>query len=376
MKILRTIALAGASALALSLIACSPPPTSTNTTGNVSDKAASAAAVAQEAFDEISALSGAEREATLIEKAQKEGTLALYTSNVSISDVTAAFKKKYGINVDTYLGTSESVLQRVSQEHQADYFGADVVEGNGTALNLLNDEGLFAEYKSAARDALPPVAQADGWTASRFAVFATAWNTNLIKPADEPKSFEDLADPRFKGMLSMELSDGDWFYTMTQYFLDQGKSQAEIDDLFKKIMANSSMTSGHTQQAKLLAAGQFGVCVACYTDAIDRGAASGAPVTWHMSNGDPVQPLVNRTSGTAMLKTAQHPYAAILFEDFMLGPEVQKLLTDDHRIGSVPTANDPLKGLLVLAIDDDAILKNSAKIQADYAALVKLAGGN
>lgn len=367
----KLVAIAAAGLLALTLGACGSP---TSGAGN-SSKADKAATAAQKAYDEIAALSGPEREKTLVEKAEKEGMLSLYTSNVSMDDIIDLFKKKYDLDVDVYLGTSESVLQRALQEHKANYFGSDVIEGNGTALNVMGKDGLFADYESAARDALPEVAQADGWTASRFAVFATAWNTDLLKPADEPKTFEELADPKYKGKLSMELSDTDWYYTMQQHFLEEGKSKAEVDELFKKIVENSTVAKGHTQQAEFLAAGQFAICVACYTDAIDRGSADGAPVSWHKADGKPLEPLVIRTSGTGMLKTSQHPYAALLFQDFMLGDEVQQLMTDDHRVGTVPRADDPLKGFKTLPIDDDAVLKISDKLQADYATLLRNAKG-
>lgn len=366
-----TIAVAGVVS-ALILGSCGSPTTSG---GETSARAQDAVDLAQEAYDEIAALSGEEREKVLVTKAQEEGTLSVYTSNVSMDDIVAAFKDRYGIDVDVYLGTSESILQRVQQEWDADYFGSDVIEGNGTALNALNREGMFAGYTSPLGDALPEVARADGWTASRFAVFTVAWNTDILGPADEPKSFEDLASDKFAGQLSIEIGDSDWYYAIREYFTDQGMSEADVEQMMVGITENSTVAKGHTQQAEFLAAGQFGVCVACYTDAIDRAAADGLPVTWHKSDGSPIEPLVLRTSGTALMKTAQHPYAAVLFQDFMLGPEVQGLLAKEHRIGSVPTDDDPLEGYVLHPINDDVVLDRANELQDEYAKLLRNAAG-
>jgi iron(III) transport system substrate-binding protein len=371
MKTKITVAVAGIAA-ALLMAGCGSP--TSGASDEPSGKVDKATAKAAKAYDEIAALDGDERQTTLVKKAQEEGTLSVYTSNTSMDDIVALFKDKYGIDVDVYLGTSESVLQRAEQEWHADYFGSDVIEGNGTALNALNKEDMFADYASPLRDSLPKAAQGDGWTASRFAVFAVAWNTDVISPADVPTSFEDLADPKYAGKLSMEISDTDWYYAIREYFTEKGMSEADVDTMLKKIAANSTVAKGHTQQAELLGAGQFGICVACYTDSVDRAADDGLPVTWKAAGDKPIEPLILRTSGTALMKTAQHPYAALLFQDFMLGPEVQDLLADDHRIGTVPRDDDPLAGFTVHAIDDAAVLDQADQLQDEYAALLRNAG--
>ena len=41
------------------------------------------------------------------------------------------------------------------------------------------------------------------WTGTRYNVFVSAYNTNLIKRDSLPKSYDDLADPKWKGGLGI-----------------------------------------------------------------------------------------------------------------------------------------------------------------------------
>ena len=56
---------------------------------------------------------------------------------------------------------------------------------------------------------IPKEYRFDTFTADRVEKFIVAWNTNLVRTP--PKSFQDLADPKWKGKLSMEPTDADWY---------------------------------------------------------------------------------------------------------------------------------------------------------------------
>ncbi|MDT5027500.1 MAG: iron(III) transport system substrate-binding protein [Micromonosporaceae bacterium] len=355
-------------AAALVLTACGASPTAN--TGGGNEAAANAAAKAQAVYDRINGLTGDERRKALVDLAEKEGKLSIYTSNTDMDSLVAGFEKAYKINVSVYRGNSESVLQRVLQEHQANYFGNDFMDTNAGELNIMNKEGLFYPYKGELRDAVRKDGQANGWTASRFNVFVVGWNTSKVKPGEEPKSFEELADPKWKGQVSMEVSDVDWFAGLYKYYLDQGKSEAEVRDLFTRIAANSKVAKGHTTQGELLSAGQFAITVSSYSHTIDKAADKGAPVSWHPASGTPIQPIVLRPNGVALMKTATNPAAAMLFADWEL-TEGQKILAKAFRIGSIPGAKDPLTGLKVVAVPEQELLADPKKWDRLYADIVQ-----
>ena len=50
---------------------------------------------------------------------------------------------------------------------------------------------------------------------SRLTVFTIAYNTNAVRKADAPKTYQDLLDPKWKGKLGIESDDGNWLMTVS-----------------------------------------------------------------------------------------------------------------------------------------------------------------
>ncbi|HET8659131.1 MAG TPA: ABC transporter substrate-binding protein [Micromonosporaceae bacterium] len=358
-------------ATAFVLAACGSSPTASGDGAARGNDAAAKAATAQQVYDRINGLTGDERQKTLVELAEKEGKLSIYTSNTDMDKLVEGFEDKYDIDVSVYRGNSESVLQRMLQEHKANYFGVDFVDTNAGELNIMNSEGLFYPYKGELRDKVRKEGQGNGWTASRFNVFVVGWNTNKVKAGQEPKSLEELADPKWAGQISMEVGDVDWFAAMYRYYLDHGKTEDQVRELFKKIAANSKVARGHTVQGELLSAGQFGITVSSYSHTIDKAADKGAPVSWRPAAGKPIQPVVVRPNGVALVKTATNPAAAMLFAEWEL-TEGQKILEDAFRIGAIPNKADPLVGLEVIPVPEQELLTNAKKWDDLYAEIIRL----
>lgn len=346
------------------LTACGSP---TATAGRDVDKVDDHA---KEVYDEVNGLTGDARTQKLVELAEEEGELSLYTSNTDMQDIVDAFTDTYDLDVNVYRGNSESVLQRVLQESAAGYRGVDLVETNSGELDVLAKEGLLYDYEGELRDAVRPEGQKDGWTADRFNVFVVAWNKSKVKKGSEPTSVEDFTKPEWKGRVSMEVGDVDWFATMYNYYLEQGRSEAEVDELFKKIAGNAKIVKGHTVQAELLAAGEFDAGVSLYSHSTDSGEQEGQPITWHPASDTPIQPLVIRPNGAGLMGTAEHPAAAMLFLDFLLS-DGQKAISDANRVGSIPTDDDPLEGLEVIPVDEELMLNEAEAWSDKYADIVE-----
>ncbi len=357
-----TAALAATSLLA----ACGGSPTATPASGGGDEKATKA----EKVYEKYNAMSGQERQDELVKLAEKEGQLDVYTSNTDMDDLVEGFTELYDIEVNVYRANSESVLQRLLQETKAEYYGADIFETNALELGVANQEGLLYPYEGELRDKVREEGKADGWTASRFNSFVVGWNTDLVPTGEEPKSVEELADPKWKGKVSMEVGDVDWFTAMYDYYVANGKSEAEAEDLMTRIAANSKIAKGHTVQGELLSAGQFAVTVSSYSHTIDKAAEEGAPVSWKPANGDPVQPIVIRPNGIGMLKTAAHPAAAMLFVDYELSGG-QKVFADAFRVGSIAGGTDPLEGLEVVPVPEEKLLEDPTTWNELYEKVVR-----
>lgn len=347
-------------ALTLTSTACGGSPTASQGEGNPE-----LADAAQQVYDRFNGLTGQERTDELLKAAKAEGELSVYTSNNDIEDVATAFKEKYGLEIKTYRADSETVLQRVLQEGNANFHGADVLETNSPEMNIASSHELLYPYRSEYRDTVRLQGLKETWTADRFNAFVVGWNTDLVKPGEEPKSFEDLASPRWRGKLAMEVNEVDWYASLTTYWREHGKTQEQIDELFNTIATNAKITKGHTATGELLSAGQYSVFISAYTQNIDTPAAKGAPVTWRPANGQPVQPITLRPNGVATMTHASHPASAILFIDFLL-TDGQKVLKSVNRIPSVTTEGDPLAGLELIEAPEDDLLANSAAWRDRY----------
>ncbi len=154
-----------------------------------------------------------------------------------------------------------------------------------------------------------------------------AYNTELVKAEEAPKSFADLLDPKWKGKLSLDTRPNRFIPSLLQ---EWGENRAM--DYFKKLAAQEPvLVRGHTAAAQLLAAGQHHVLIEPFAYSTLSLKHQGAPieVTWQKefvpgSHGAPI----------ALLKEAPHPHAALLFYEFLLSEAGQQVYID---VGRTPT---------------------------------------
>lgn len=313
-------------------------------------------------YSEIEGLSDDERRDRLIELALAEqdevGTATLYGStNLDEADpIISAFEDASGIEVNLYRASAGDVLQRVLQESDAGFPGADVVYINGPEMTVLDAEGLLAPLDSPATDDIADVAVFETWSAVYLNLFTAAWNTDLVSGGEEPGTWEEVL-AGYPGRLALEAGDFDWFATLvTQYFMeDKGLSEEEAIEVFRTAAKESRVVDGHTLMAELLAAGDFDVAASTYRHRVGQLARDGAPVAWEPA----VEPLIVRPNGIGIVSGSKHPAQALLFTEFML-TEVQEMLLEFDRTpasqeiegGGVPQNYDVLEADLELLFDE------------------------
>jgi len=280
------------------------------------------------------------RDQKLLQLAKAEGgTVNVYSSLSSF--ITKPLQDTWkatvpDISLNFYRASSEDVSARFVNESRANASnGADVVETNGTTMLIYqHKKNLLVPYQRSPYAAvMGKNYRFDTWTADRIEKFVVAWNTNAVQ--SPPKSFEDLADPKWKGKLSMEPTDADWYGAIREYFTTKAKPKltpAAVDSLFKKIAANSQLISGHTNQINALASGQVQVVVTGHAQATEQLMAKHAPIDFRPF----VTPVIERPQGVGVSYLAQHPAAALLFYDWILRgktsdgkPAGQKTLQDN-----------------------------------------------
>ncbi|MGH3387307.1 MAG: ABC transporter substrate-binding protein [Actinomadura sp.] len=357
-------------ALALAVTGCGG---SVTAGGDTAGGGGARAAANAEVYERLGALTGPQRRAEMVRLAKEEGQLVLYTSLTDdvTQDVVGAFTKQTGVKVNVFRGGSETVLQRVLQESDARKTGNDVIETNFLEMATVAKRGLLARFRGSALDSVDKTGRFDDWTATRFNIMLPAWNTELVKAGDEPRGWEDLASPRFKGKLTMELSDNDWYENVTKYWLAHGRTQAQVDQLWRQIVGNSKVAKGHTVMGQLLAAGQTGVDAMNYTYLVQKDIDAGAPVAYRSADGIAHTPAFPRPNGVGMMKDAQHPAAAMLFYDWLLS-DGQRVLVD---LGLTPSTKVPgdksLEGITLEPYDVAELVANEKAWADRYDALLR-----
>jgi len=266
--------------------------------------------------------------ATLEDSAKAEGELVLYSSlnNEQIVTLVDAFKKKYPfINPSFYRGTSERVLQRVTTEAKAGRFAVDVLTSAGFQVQLMKETGLTQRFVPAEASAYGDgFKDPDGhWINLHSLLNTMAYNTQLVRPNEAPKNYDDLLAPRWKGRLGVNLQDPEWYVNLQRRM---GKEKAR--NYLKALAAQQpGVRDGHNITAQLLAAGEFHAVTNTYAHIVARIKGQGGPVQYVFD-----EPVITYIHPVALAKSAPHPRAGKLFISFILSTDGQKMLRDQGRI--------------------------------------------
>jgi iron(III) transport system substrate-binding protein len=280
----------------------------------------------QSAVAGIALYKGENRLQRLIEGAKKEGELTVYHAQVEEFPILIeAFTKKYGIKVKDWRSSSENVTQRVVTEAHGGRFAVDIVDNSGPGMEALHREKLLQRVESPyLRDLMPQALRPhEEWVATTYDVFVQGYNTSKIKKDDLPKTYQDLLDPKWKGRLGIEAEDQNWLATVLE---DLGPEKGK--KLFKDIVGVNGMSvrKGHSLLANLVASGEVPLALTLYNYKPEQLKKKGAPIDWFA-----ISPVIAHFRGIGLAKDAPHPYAAMLFYDFMLN-EGQQIYADlSHR---------------------------------------------
>jgi len=272
----------------------------------------------------------------LIDGARQEGVVSLYSSAVvdDTNAIAGAFEQKYGVKVSLWRGSSEDILRRAVTEYRGGRYDVDVAETAGTEMEGLQREHLLQDVTLPVfADLMPQAVVAQrAWITDRLSIFTAAFNTGIVKPAEAPKSYDDLADPKWKGKLGIEADDANWLMSIAALM---GEDQAL--PLFRRIVAQNGMSlrKGHTLLSNLVVAGEVPLGLTVYGYRVNELTAKGAPIA-----GVVLPPAVALPTGIAAFAKSPHPNAAVLFMDFYLG-EGERILAARGNVPTNRTVKEP-----------------------------------
>jgi iron(III) transport system substrate-binding protein len=225
--------------------------------------------------------------------------------------LAAGFNKKYpNIRVEAINAGTGELLTRIRAEKNAPR--GDVTQLTMEAFD--SSPELFMSYKSKEHDRFPPEAIGPNnlYYGFQVAFQILMVNTDLMKPSDAPRSWKDLADPKYKGKILMAhpANSGSAYSQLAQIVQLHGW------DVMEKVVANVTVVPRSGLTYAQVARGETPLGIVEETKVFNE-AAKGFPVK-------PIYPTEGtgmRIEGVAIIKGAPNLDNAKLFADFMNSKE-------------------------------------------------------
>jgi iron(III) transport system substrate-binding protein len=299
---------------------------------------------------------GPDRAQRLAEGARREGTLVLYTSLATSESVplTRAFEKKYGVKVELWRSLSSQVLQRVLNEAKARRYAVDVIETNSPEVEALARERVTARFESPYVADIPAwgVPGHRLWIADRVDFFVVAFNTGKVRRDELPATYQGFLDAKWKGRIGLEATDQEWVAGLTQSW---GEKRT-LEYLRGLAAMKPDVRKGHVLLSELVAAGEVPVSLTNYASNADSMKRRGRPIDWKA-----VEPVIGRPQAIGLAASAPHPNAALLFADFVLSPEGQRLFNSMGRFPASDKVKSALETFPYVMLDPVALIEEEDK---------------
>ena len=315
---------------------------------------------------------GADRMEKIAAAAKKEGGLTLYTTiaEKDLPAIVGPFEKKYGVKVTVWRAGTDKVLQRAVQEARAGRHEVDAIHFGSPEMEALAREKILAAVSSPVhRDLLAgSVPSHRQWAATILSVWVQAYNTNAVKKSELPKTYQDLLDPRWKGKLGIEMKNDDWFATVVHQLGGEEKGLAYFRQLVEK--NGISPRKGHTLLNNMVVSGEVPLALTVYNYMPQQAKEKGAPIDWFA-----IEPAIARSNAIGVTAKAKNPNAALLFYEYLLGPEGQKAFVGMDYVPTNTRLESPLKGLKIVTTDPVRSLDEADKWSKLFEDTVTKKGG-
>jgi ABC-type Fe3+ transport system substrate-binding protein len=275
---------------------------------------------AAQAFDKVSK--------ELYPKAKQEGNLIIYSvwDVEHLRAITDAFMKRYpGIKVIYWQGRNPEIVTRVLTEFQGGQSSVDVILSDN-APPVIRAAGGIASYETVQKDVLhlhdPTMATVS------LQIQALTYNTKKLKPADLPKSWEDVANPKFKGMIALDdpMRAGP-LSSMLAGLKEQWKDDNRFNNFVRGLKALGVPVHKSTSAMfRLVISGEYAICMPALLHDVMEEKAKGTPVDYIMT----VPPVVFPRQAGIYVK-APNPNAAKLFAEWAISTEGQQAIDSVGR---------------------------------------------
>jgi len=289
----------------------------------------------------------------------QEKVLNLYSSRHYQTDeaLYSEFTRQTGIRINRIEAPEDALIERLRNEGAAS--PADVlVTVDAGRLWRAEQLGLFQPVKSAALDSRVPahLRHPDGlWFGFSTRARVIVYNKEAVKPG-QVRSYEDLADPKWKGKVCMRSSSSVYNLSLAAALISHAGEQ-KTEEWARGVVANFARApkGGDTDQIKAVAAGECALTLAntyYYARLVksskpdEREAVAKTGVVWPNQDGHGAHVNI---SGAGVLKNAPHREEAVKFLEYLAGNDAQRYFADGNNeypaVKSAAIDNSALTGM-------------------------------
>jgi iron(III) transport system substrate-binding protein len=294
----------------------------------LSARAAAPAETTGQILARVSKLPADQRQKVLMEKAKAEGEVSFYSSLQAqqIDPFIRVFQKRYPfIRVNPYRVSGNRQVLKIQTELNAGNNLFDVTNGSSEQASAIKKIGALDPYFSPQREFYnPPNRDKEGYFTSFYVIpIVAGYNVKMVKPAELPKTYEDLLHPRWKSNMFFDDEAYEWSAVLQKHW-GRDKALQYMRALAKQDLR---MMRGRTQQSQLLAAGERPLAIVLSGHTVLDLKAAGAPVDQVI-----LDPYFAQANKLMIARYAPHPHAAALFYDWALSEEGQSMITTFGRV--------------------------------------------
>ncbi len=282
----------------------------------------------------------------LLAAAKKEGKVMIYGEMITptMRSIKEGFEAKYpGITMEFIYLSGAPLMNRIVSEQDAKRYLADVIAVDTIRMPVLSEKGYLAPYKSVNENNYDSKWHSNNpphlWVRNHMYLGGIFYNSKIVAPADAPKTYEDLLNPKWKGKIALvsPVTNDLIFALYAGLVRDMGEEKAY--KFFDALAAQKPLVfgPGGIRVSQGIGTGEFPVGIGFIGHTYSVGLETGYNMA--IAKTDPLYAIGG--PGFALVKTAPHPNAAKLAIDFMLSAPVQ----EKHAKMGYRSNNREAKGL-------------------------------
>jgi len=267
------------------------------------------------------------RQPTAASASGAAGNVAFYANITAVDPLLADFGAKTGIRADYTRISTTQFLATVFTEFEANRLLADVIQAPIPVMEQLRERGVLAPYSSPVAQGYPEWAKRESEGIYMFGIeyVSIIYNKEMVSPADVPRRYQDLADPKWRDKIvmadpSIHPTTISWLVALRQYVFNN--NDAEWRTFLRGLAANRPMfvaSFGPTPAPIATGEKPIGISMPKY---IVTNAP--APLDWAR-----IEPIMGSPRAIGISSKAPNPGAARRFIDYWLSVEAGIILARD-----------------------------------------------